>query len=338
MPISMRSTWTPILLVFASAAILCTGTYYLFLWDRNAGVDVKKENDSDDPCQTRDDSVDTVFQILFEKAIALSSSLKGLTDDDKLLLYGLYKQATIGDAPESGPLLTMSIQAFAKRGAWSKFRGMSRTTAMFHYIQAIEELNHYDEEENSSEQKNIQFSNKPSSGCMGQQPSVLIDDDDQDIQCDQDSSSLDTKFLRAIAKAQETTHSATTSTIRNDVLAQMQQYLDLGANLHAADNQGVTALHLCADRGFMEGVKLLLHRGANPNATDYDGITVLHTAVMAEQTEICELLLEAGADPDQQDQDGESPRMWTQEEHRENEEDLSFQNKISQLFAKYPKR
>jgi acyl-CoA-binding protein len=333
-------SWTPIVLVFASLAILYTGTY-LMHWDRSARVVRKKESDSDDQCHARgenDDSVDTVFRVLFEKAIALSSSLEDLTDDDKLLLYGLYKQATVGDAPETGSSFTMNIQANFKRSAWNKFRGMPQTTAMFHYIQAVEELAHYDEEDDLPEERTIKSSNQTSSGCMGQQPSVPMDDDDQDIQCDQDSSSLDTTFLRTIANAAASTNASATTTIGNDVLTQMQHYLDLGANLHSADDQGITALHLCADRGFIEGVKLLLHRGANPNATDHDGITVLHTAVMAGHTEICQVLLEAGADPDQEDEDGESPRLWAQEEDQENKDDSNSPNGLAELFTKYPKR
>lgn len=37
------------------------------------------------------------------------------------------------------------------------------------------------------------------------------------------------------------------------------------------NERGETALHICAKKGDLEGVKKLLEQGANPNATDFAG-------------------------------------------------------------------
>ncbi|MGH7973961.1 MAG: acyl-CoA-binding protein, partial [bacterium] len=74
------------------------------------------------------------------------------------------------------------------------------------------------------------------------------------------------------------------------------------------DDSGQTALHLAADRGFVEAVDFLLRHGGNANACDGDGISVLQSAVAGGSVDVVRLLLNAGADPDCEDTDGDSPR------------------------------
>lgn len=54
-------------------------------------------------------------------------------------LYGLYKQATIGDAPLYGPTF-LQPKALAKWKAWSTVRGMSSADAMSGYILTVRRL------------------------------------------------------------------------------------------------------------------------------------------------------------------------------------------------------
>lgn len=54
-------------------------------------------------------------------------------------LYGLYKQATAGDAPEQGPTF-LQPKARAKWNAWNSLRGMTAADAMSGYILTVRQL------------------------------------------------------------------------------------------------------------------------------------------------------------------------------------------------------
>ncbi|KAJ9644083.1 hypothetical protein H2199_003951 [Coniosporium tulheliwenetii] len=87
-----------------------------------------------------------------------------------------------------------------------------------------------------------------------------------------------------------------------------------GADLHAKDKDGRTALHEAASWGKVavvrllveEGavVRLLLEKGADLHAKDKDGRTALHEAARSEKEAVVRLLLEKGADLHAKDKDG----------------------------------
>ena len=77
----------------------------------------------------------------FEKAVADSKVLTSRPDNDSLLsLYGLYKQATEGDAPDAGPSNPFDFVGVAKHGAWAKLSGLTSDDAMLKYVALIEQL------------------------------------------------------------------------------------------------------------------------------------------------------------------------------------------------------
>ena len=55
-----------------------------------------------------------------------------LTDDQKLFVYGLFKQAREGDAPAEGPAAALVVQR-AKWDAWNARRGLARDAAAHEY-------------------------------------------------------------------------------------------------------------------------------------------------------------------------------------------------------------
>jgi diazepam-binding inhibitor (GABA receptor modulating acyl-CoA-binding protein) len=63
-----------------------------------------------------------------------------VSDDSKLKLYGLYKQATIGDVNCPRPSGIFNIKEKAKYDAWYENKDMSKETAMFEYINLVSEL------------------------------------------------------------------------------------------------------------------------------------------------------------------------------------------------------
>jgi len=63
------------------------------------------------------------------------------SDDDLLQLYGLYKQATVGDINTSRPgMMSMDFKGKAKWDAWNKEKGKSKEQAMQEYVDFVAKL------------------------------------------------------------------------------------------------------------------------------------------------------------------------------------------------------
>ena len=58
----------------------------------------------------------------FEEAAEAVKSLTQCSDNDKLILYSLYKQSTVGDVNIAKPS-ALNIEAHAKWCAWEKVKG-----------------------------------------------------------------------------------------------------------------------------------------------------------------------------------------------------------------------
>jgi ankyrin repeat protein/CHAT domain-containing protein len=71
--------------------------------------------------------------------------------------------------------------------------------------------------------------------------------------------------------------------------------------------QGVTALHLAAQRGDLSEARRLLRTGANVNATTGTGETPLFLAVVNQHVPVTAALLESGANPNLTDNGGRAP-------------------------------
>jgi len=81
-------------------------------------------------------SSDAAAMSLETRFAASAEAVKGLrhlTDDQKLLLYGLYKQATVGDCDAPSPGM-FDFVGKAKWRAWDALRGIPRDDAMRRYI------------------------------------------------------------------------------------------------------------------------------------------------------------------------------------------------------------
>ena len=74
--------------------------------------------------------------------------------------------------------------------------------------------------------------------------------------------------------------------------------LEGGADVNAAQGDGMTALHVTAEVGSVEVARVLIEAGANVEAqTRIGGYTPLHVAAAAASTDLVRALLDAGADP-----------------------------------------
>jgi len=75
-----------------------------------------------------------------EKAVALTQKFTSKPSNEELLrLYGLYKQATVGDNEEERPG-GFDFKAAAKYNAWLILKGKSKEEASTGYIELVTEL------------------------------------------------------------------------------------------------------------------------------------------------------------------------------------------------------
>ena len=79
---------------------------------------------------------DTVEKL---KDPALKDKIEALADDKKLEIYGLFKQATVGDVNTERPGM-LDFKGKAKWDAWKGKEGMSTDDAKQAYVDLIAEL------------------------------------------------------------------------------------------------------------------------------------------------------------------------------------------------------
>src|SRR3954471_7644848 len=80
------------------------------------------------------------IQQQFESAVARSKELtKRPSNEELLLLYALYKQATEGDVTGERPG-GFDFKAIAKFDAWSAKKGKSKDQAMQEYVELVKNL------------------------------------------------------------------------------------------------------------------------------------------------------------------------------------------------------
>lgn len=86
--------------------------------------------------------------------------------------------------------------------------------------------------------------------------------------------------------------------------------LKSGGNVNVADIYGWTPLMRAVDRNRIEVVKLLLEiQPVDVNAANDQGITALHFAAEKGYLSIAQLLVKSGADPNKKDVNGRTPMM-----------------------------
>jgi ankyrin repeat protein len=80
-----------------------------------------------------------------------------------------------------------------------------------------------------------------------------------------------------------------------------------GANIHATNNRGETALHVAVANGYLENVIILLEKGSTLESVDQEGNTPLHLACKFYQLDIIKWLIDKGASHRVKNKVGQTP-------------------------------
>jgi ankyrin repeat protein len=83
----------------------------------------------------------------------------------------------------------------------------------------------------------------------------------------------------------------------------VQLLLEQGADIHAPDSNGRTALHEAIREGNLQIFRILLDRGASLQSADFEGSTALHIAAASKDVNIVQILLDRGANLEAVDHD-----------------------------------
>lgn len=72
--------------------------------------------------------------------VVVKTLTKRPTNEELLTIYGLYKQATVGDCDTKEPRGMLNLKEKAKWSYWNKLKNMTKENAMVKYIKCVEFL------------------------------------------------------------------------------------------------------------------------------------------------------------------------------------------------------
>lgn len=247
----------------------------------------------------------------FNEAADLVKAIVTVTDENRLQLYGLYKQATIGEVNTKRPW-GIDFVGCAKWDAWKSYSGFTQNQAKLAYVTVVRTLcgnapGDVDDANSGSGSgdvaKAIRDGGNGSSSSSG---------DGAFIKC----TSTPTDAEGSNSNPWSSSEGLFAATIENDV-HKVRELLGQGdrsaatklVNAHtSSEDDSMTALHYAADRGHVGVASVLLEHGAAVDAVDGTGGTALMNAVVCGHEDMVRLLLDAGANPELQNSDGECAR------------------------------
>ena len=246
-----------------------------------------------------DDDLDAAFD---RAAKTVASTNRKLTNDQKLRVYALFKQSTVGANDARKPRLLEGMAKHAKWSAWNELGDMPRDDAKEAYIDLVTQLCGNGNERGNESDDVFEDADEDGGddgglgGPVFSKPQMPFDLDNQSRGAEGGAEPIGGSMDPMLEACR-----------RGDVAA-LQRAASFGPlDLSFKDECGRTALHWAADGGHVDVAIALIKMGAHVDAVDDDGQTALHYAATCERAETCRLLLESGADPDLPDADGDTP-------------------------------
>eukprot|EP01096_Ripella_sp_DP13-Kostka_P013910 TRINITY_DN6148_c0_g1_i1.p1 TRINITY_DN6148_c0_g1~~TRINITY_DN6148_c0_g1_i1.p1 ORF type:complete len:255 (+),score=88.63 TRINITY_DN6148_c0_g1_i1:10-774(+) len=230
----------------------------------------------------------SVAELDFEGASEFVRTAKfAASNEQKLQMYALFKQASVGDCTTGRPGGFLS--AFSAEGLkwkeWKALAGMGREEAMVKYVKLVDQIVPKWRQNDTTQDES-------------QKMMEADDEDDGPV------------YSRMGAVTGETDENETTTDlIEASTSGDFEKVSSLIASnptpefVNETSSLGETALHMAADRGFLNIVEILVKNGANVNHQDGDGFTPLHMACTSGHEDIAMFLVQNGARLDI----GESP-------------------------------
>ncbi|ORM39484.1 Acyl-CoA-binding domain-containing protein 6 [Babesia sp. Xinjiang] len=194
--------------------------------------------------------------------VAIKRAGGELKDDDFWNLYGYFKQTVVGDfnVTDTSEATDVDLRKWA---SWKRHRGMSKREAMAAYVATVRQLYGYNDDVEDVAMSNVHS-----------RPKVIACE--STVERDEDN---------------------LFSLVIDNQVGLVEELLKAEPSMvNLRSPEGLTALHLAADRGHVEVVKTLLRYGADINAVDDNNDTPLLAAAAAGNRKVVDLLLRGGAD------------------------------------------
>lgn len=236
----------------------------------------------------------------FASACGDARALTGLPAATRLRLYGLYKQATEGDAPASAPSMgVLDPAAQLKWRAWSNLQGTPAAAARDQYVHAVRCAAAGDEDDggggDSSADEAVDAEALALEDAMGTMAGPVMSALSVSAEEEAERDAADENFpLHAAARQGDAARCRTLVARR-------------GRSVDARDEDEHTALHWACDGGHVEAAEALLQHGAAVDARNCDGTTPLYMACACGHVGVAKLLCVHGASPRAADSDGSTP-------------------------------
>lgn len=211
------------------------------------------------------------------------------TNEQKLKLYALYKQALYGPCIDKAPPI-YDMTGRAKWDSWKSLKNTSCVAAAQGYIAAANNILHIDDKK--------EVLNTPN----GMIPVMFVGEE-------KDFEEGDDIFYN----------------VSENNLKKVMELIDEGIDINIVDEDGLSALHWACDRGYLQIVEYLISKNANVNIEDSDGSTPLHYAISSESYDCASYLIRHGADINHKNNDNETPLELCEDEN-EKKELLSLNN------------
>ncbi|KAH9898118.1 ankyrin [Cubamyces lactineus] len=219
-----------------------------------------------------------------------ATALSSVSDATKLELYGIFKCLTVSPTPSTSK---PSIFNFTGRAKWDAWQSAGETykerpaDAENRYLEIARSLGWYEGQKAAIRPE----STAGEEGGEGEEDIWATDEELAQRKSEKSAMGRVMSTMTSGPDEADETSTLWTYALSGDAQG-LVSYLEKDAevDVNARDENGYTPLHLAADRGHVEVVKVLLSRGADPAIKDEDEYTAKELAEIAGHDDIVDLL------------------------------------------------